>query len=92
MILQTHGSVPLFVDGRAATAYPDGLLRDYFKLVRWEIDESAWDEVLEKYHIDAVLWLKGHEELRQFLVGKRGWSEDHTGLYASVYTRPAAAR
>lgn len=92
LILQTHGSVPLFVDGRAATAYPDGLLRDYFKLVRWEIDESAWDEVLEKYHIDAVLWLKGHEELRQFLVGKRGWTEDHTGLYESVYTRPATAR
>lgn len=92
LILQTNGSVPLFVDGRAATAYPDALLRDYFKLVRWEIDESAWDEVLEKYHIDAVLWLKGHEELRQFLIGKRGWSEDHTGLYESVYTRPAAAR
>lgn len=92
LILQTHGSVPLFVDGRAATAYPDGLLRDYFKLVRWEIDESAWDEVLEKYHIDAVLWLKGHEELRQFLVGKRGWTEDHTGPYESVYTRPATAR
>lgn len=92
LIFLTHGSVPLFVDGRAATAYPDDLLRDYFKLVRWDIDERDWDEVLEKYHIDAVLWLKGHEELRQFLVGKRGWKEDHTGLYETVYTRPAATR
>jgi hypothetical protein len=89
LIFLTHGSVPLFVDGRAATAYPDELLRDYFKLVRWDIDESKWDEVLEKYHIDAVLWLKVHEELRQFLVGKRGWKEDHTGPYESVYIRPA---
>ncbi|MDN4982578.1 hypothetical protein QY049_04980 [Bradyrhizobium sp. WYCCWR 13022] len=92
LILKTHGSVPLFVDGRAATAYPDELLRDYFKLVHWEIDESTWDTVLEKYHIDAVLWPKGHKQLRQFLVGKRGWKEEHTGLYESVYTRPATAR
>ena len=92
LILLTHGSVPLFVDGRAATAFPDELLRDYFRLVHWEIDERTWDEVLEKYHIDAVLWLKGHEQLRQFLVGKRGWKEEHTGLYESVYTRPALGR
>ena len=88
LILLTHGSVPLFVDGRAATAYPDELLQDYFRLVHWEIDERTWDDVLAKYHIDAVLWLKGHEQLRQFLVGKRGWKEEHTGLYESVYTRP----
>jgi hypothetical protein len=92
LILRTHGSVPLFVDGRAATAYPDELLRDYFRLVRWEIDDRTWDEVLEKYHIDAVLWLKGHEQLRQFLVGKRGWKEEYTGLYESVYTRPVMGR
>jgi hypothetical protein len=92
LIRLTHGSVPLFVDGRAATAYPDELLRDYFRLVHWEIDERTWDEVLEKYHIDAVFWLKGHEQLRQFLVGKRGWKEEHTGLYESVYTRPAMGR
>lgn len=92
LILLTHGSVPLFVDGRAATAYPDELLRDYFRLVHSEVDEGTWDEVLEKYHIDAVLWLKGHEQLRQFLVEKRGWKEEHTGLYESVYTRPAMGR
>jgi len=91
LILLTHGAVPLFVDGRAATAYPDEVLRDYFRLVRWEVDEGTWDELLEKYHIDAVLWLRGHEELRRFLVGKRGWKEDYTGLYESVYTRPASA-
>jgi len=54
---------PVFVDGRAATAYPDDLLRDYFKLVEREIDEAAWDAVLEKYN-DAVLWVKAHEELK----------------------------
>ncbi|OAF06225.1 hypothetical protein AYJ54_20490 [Bradyrhizobium centrolobii] len=91
LIFRTHGSVPVFVDGRAATAYPDDLLRDYLKLVRWEIDETAWDAVIEKYKIDAVLWVKAHEELRRFLVDKRGWREDYTGAYESLYTKPRAS-
>jgi hypothetical protein len=88
LIFRTHGSVPVFVDGRAATAYPDPLLRDYFKLVEWKIDEAAWDTVLEKYKIDAVLWVKAHDELRRFLVGQRGWKEEYAGPYESVYVKP----
>ncbi|MGY4623624.1 hypothetical protein [Bradyrhizobium sp. USDA 4486] len=91
LIFRTHGAVPLFVDGRAATAYPDELLYDYRKLVRWEIDPAAWDSLIRKYKIDAVLWLRGHEQLRQFLVGERGWKEDYTGVYVSFYTRPQSA-
>jgi hypothetical protein len=88
LIFRNRGAIPVFVDGRAATAYPDALLRDYFKLGQLEIDEAAWDTVLEKYKIDTVLWVKPHEELRQFLVGNRGWKEAYTGLYASIYVKP----
>jgi hypothetical protein len=88
LIFYTHGAIPVFVDGRAATAYPDDLLRDYFKLAELEFSETAWDAALEKYHIDTVLWVRAHEELRQFLVGKRGWKEAYTGMYASIYVRP----
>src|SRR5262249_49996044 len=75
LIFRTRGAMPVFVDGRASTAYPDALLRDYFKLVQPEFDEAAWDTVLEKYKIDTVLWVKAHDALRRFLVGKRGWKE-----------------
>jgi hypothetical protein len=78
----------VFVDGRAATAYPDALLRDYFKLAQIEVSEAAWDAVLEKYQTDTVLWVKAHEDLRRFLVGKRGWKEAYAGLYASIYVKP----
>jgi hypothetical protein len=88
LIFRTRGTVPVFVDGRAATAYPDDLLRDYFTLVKLEIDEAAWDTVLEKYRIDAVLWVKSHEQLRRFLVDKRGWKEEYAGMYESVYVKP----
>jgi hypothetical protein len=89
LIFRTQGAVPVFVDGRGATAYPDALLRDYFKLTdQLEINEAAWDTVLEKYRIDAVLWVKGHEELRRFLVGKRGWKEEYAGADVSIYVKP----
>ena len=88
LIFFTRGAIPVFVDGRAATAYPDGLLRDYFRLPEWEIDETAWDTVLEKYQIDTVLWVKAHEALRRFLVGKRGWKEEYAGSYESIYVKP----
>ena len=89
LIFRTRGAIPVFVDGRAATAYPDALLRDYFKLVvEPEMDEAAWDMVLEKYQIDTVLWVKAHEEGRRFLVGKRGWKEAYAGSYVSIYAKP----
>jgi hypothetical protein len=88
LIFRTRGTVPVFVDGRGATAYPDALLRDYFKLVEWEIDEADWDAVLEKYRINTVLWVKAHEQLRRFLVDKRGWKEEYAGLYISIYVKP----
>jgi hypothetical protein len=53
-----------------------------------KINETAWDTLLEKYQIDTVLWVKAHEELRRFLVGKRGWKEAYAGSYASIYVKP----
>ena len=92
LIFYTRGTLPIFVDGRAATAYPDPLLRDYFKLSQPEVNESAWDSVLAKYKIDTVLWVRAHDALRQFLVQKRGWKEEYTGQYASIYVRPPLGR
>lgn len=89
LIFRTRGAVPIFVDGRAATAYPQSLLRDYFKLGRQHVDPAAWDAVLAKYHIDTVLWIKAHQAVRQFLVGQRGWKEAYSGAYASIYVKPA---
>jgi hypothetical protein len=87
LIFHARGIPPIFVDGRAATAYPESLLRDYFPLTDEAVNEAAWDATLAKYKIDTVLWMKSHDALRQFLVGKRGWKEVHTGAYASLYVR-----
>jgi hypothetical protein len=89
LIFYLRGAIPIFVDGRAATAYPESLLRDYFPLTDEVVNEAAWDTVLAKYQIDTVLWMKSHDALRHFLVGKRGWKETYSGAYASIYVRPS---
>jgi hypothetical protein len=88
LIFADRGTIPVFVDGRAATAYPDALLRDYFPLGQVEVNETAWDKLIAKYKIDTVLWVRTHEELRRFLVEKRGWREAYTGQYVSIYVKP----
>jgi hypothetical protein len=88
LIFRTHGTVPIFIDGRAATAYPDPLLRDYFSLPKWNIDEAAWDRVIEKYKIDAVFWPSAHDVLRHFLVDKRDWKEQYVGVHETLYVKP----
>ncbi len=87
LIFYTRGAVPVFIDGRSATAYPDELLRDYFTLSKWEVDETAWDTVLAKYKIDTVLWVKAHEPLKRFLVDKRGWTEEYAGSEEAIYVK-----
>jgi hypothetical protein len=89
LILRNRGAIPVFVDGRAATAYPDALLREYFGLISWEVDEAAWKHVLEKYDVDAVMWPRVHQQLADFLVGKEGWTQVHSGSVANLYVRRA---
>jgi hypothetical protein len=87
LIFAGRGNPRVFVDGRAATAYPDDLLRDYFGLVTWEVDEAAWNCVIAKYGIDAVLWPKAHAQLASFLVGKENWTKVYSGNVASLYVK-----
>lgn len=88
LIFYDRGAVPLFVDGRAATAYPQSVLQDAFDLGQPEVNPATWDRVLKTYRIDTVLWVKDHEALRRFLVGARGWKEAYRGQYVSLYARP----
>jgi hypothetical protein len=87
LIYRLRGTIPVFVDGRAATAYPDPLLRDYFELISWEVNETAWQTALQKYQIDTMLWPKVHTQLAQFLVDKAGWTLVYSGTIANIFVR-----
>jgi hypothetical protein len=87
LIFRSRGKIPVFVDGRAATAYPDGLLRDYFDLITWDVNEAAWKRVLQKYNIDVVLWPRAHGQLATYLVDKEKWTQVYSGTIANVYVK-----
>ena len=69
------------------------MLHDYFELITWDVNVTvAWKAVLEKYHIDAVIWPKAHAPLAAFLVGKLGWTEAYSGKIANIYVRSRTPR
>ena len=88
LIFKTRGAIPVFVDGRSATAYPDDLLRAYFALSQWEVDPAAWEGVLQRYDIDTVMWPKAHLPLQQYLTASLGWRLAYVGPIANIYVRP----
>lgn len=89
LIYRTRGAIPVFVDGRAATAYPDAVLGDYFGLAQWAVNEDEWRRVLGRYDIDTVLWVKAHEPLAEFFAHEPGWRLAFSGDIANVYVREA---
>jgi hypothetical protein len=87
LIFRTRGAIPVFVDGRSATAYPDSVLRDYFPLSQWQVDPARWEKVLKKYDIDTIMWPKSHLALETFLTGQEGWTLAFAGPIANIYVR-----
>ncbi|NBO18857.1 MAG: hypothetical protein EBV03_06465 [Proteobacteria bacterium] len=52
LIYKLGGKFPVFVDGRAGTAYPESVLNDYLLFMQLG---SGWEAALEKYDIDGLL-------------------------------------
>lgn len=89
LIYRLRGTIKVFVDGRAATAYPDAVLHDYFDLITWEVDEAVWRRVLQQYRIDTILWPKVHTQLAAFLA-QEGWRQAYAGPIAAIYVKEPA--
>jgi hypothetical protein len=87
LIFRTRGAIPVFVDGRSATAYPDSLLHDYFPLMNLQVDPATWQRVLAKYRIDTIMWPKAHTALQDYLTGS-GWQLAYSGPIANIYVKP----
>jgi hypothetical protein len=82
ILFATQGVVPVFIDGRAANAYPDTVLNDYDRL----LDTRDWQTILTKYRIDMVLW---PDALPEPYFAAHGWHVAFHGPVATVYARPA---
>ena len=63
-------SVPVFIDGRAGTVYPDDVAREYFRIAEVR---SGWRRAFTDREIDAVLAERGAPLVRQLRAPPWGW-------------------
>lgn len=85
-IYQTRGRVPLFVDGRAGTAYSEEVLEDYKGFL---FMERGWEELIGKYHIDGIVVINTHRFASAYEAGQYHdkWKEVFRDKAASVYIK-----
>jgi hypothetical protein len=52
IIYLTHGKLPVFIDGRAETAYPKEVTRDF---VVYQLQLPHWEGLIDKYALDGLI-------------------------------------
>lgn len=83
LIFASRQHVPVFVDGRAETLYPDRLLRDYYYLATALPGSEA---LFDKYSIKTVLWpVQG--SLSQLLTHSPQWKCIYQDSACFVFAR-----
>lgn len=83
IIYQTRGTLRVFIDGRANTAYPLSTFENFEKLS----STSGWTEVIKKYNIGVVLWPKIDTKMQAYFKGNSDWQLVYEGRMAMVFAR-----
>lgn len=86
MIYQARGHLPLFIDGRAGTAYPEPVLEDYIKFL---FLDKGWQDLLDRYRIDGIIIRNSHRFAMAYEAGQYHdqWKEIFHDEAASVYIK-----
>jgi len=86
LIFYGHGKIPLFVDGRGATAYPDQLMKDY---VCFQDACDGWESILDRYQVDGIMIPseKTFSFLQDRFDQRKGWKTVFKGPLATIYMR-----
>lgn len=84
IIYQTRGAMPVFIDGRAETAYPDSVVTDYLDFMALS---ERMPEVLTKYDIELVMVPVTSQPIIRYLTADPGWREVLRGEVAVAFLR-----
>ena len=86
IIYQTKGTLPVFIDGRAGTAYNEKTIIDYLTFMNLDKD---WPKVIAPYNIQ-VIFVTNHSAFAKMYkngVFHNDWLETYNDGVASVYVR-----
>jgi len=75
--------IPVFIDGRERTAYPQELIDDYITLIEMKYD---WEKVLEKHNINGIL-LPNLDTRLVYFENSPKWKKAFEGNVATIYVK-----
>jgi hypothetical protein len=86
IIHDTHGTLPLFADGRAGTAYPESVLTEYLAFMK---QEEGWQSITSAYKISVILVAARHPFAAAYDRGQhqKQWKRMYRDEVASVFVR-----
>jgi hypothetical protein len=86
IIYETKGALPVFMDGRAGTAYSENILKDMIDITTLE---KGWEDTIRNYDIDVILLGNGRDFVKDYGKGMYHdkWDEVFHDDVASVYVR-----
>jgi len=82
LIFLARGKVPLFIDGREATAYPQSLIHDY---IAFHHASPHWDVIFDRYHLEGALILSSDSALMDRFSTRSGWHQAFRGKTATLF-------
>ena len=84
LIFLTHGAIPVWIDGRAETAYPNQLISDY---ITFSKASQGWAELIDNYHLDGAIIVNTDPMTIDRLSSRKGWHIAFIGKTATVFIR-----
>jgi hypothetical protein len=86
IIYETGGELPVFVDGRAGTAYPESVMDDYARFLRVE---KGWQEMAARYGVQGIIAGNNLPFSQAYAAGQYHdrWTQVYRDEVAGVYLR-----
>jgi len=85
-LLLTRGNPPIFVDGRAGTAYPEEVLKDFLDFVKWGGSDATARDIVAKYDIGGVILPADIAEIERWKKSEL-WREVFTGKASIIFVK-----
>lgn len=92
IIYASQGTVPVFIDGRSRTVYPDKVMRDYWAIAK---GKEGWEEMLKNYGVGGIILVIPPDGMQAPAGGfwydrfkhSPHWQEVYRGPTAGVFIR-----
>ncbi len=85
IILHAAGRIPVFIDGRAGTAYPPQLFDDYVN--KYLSPSGNWNQLLDEYQLDLALVARYRLRALEFFRKQQCWQKIFEGTAAVIFER-----